>query len=110
MTWLPWIGLVLCLLAVAFFGLSIHGAKRWTAITWALTSRLEAARTDAQTQWPSPARYESRDIEGLPVPVQRYFRAVLKESQPIIAAFTLEIAGTFNLSSLGRPLVQLPGA
>jgi hypothetical protein len=30
--------------------------------------------------------------------VQRYFRAVLKDDQPIIAAATLELAGTFNMS------------
>ena len=31
--------------------------------------------------------------------MQRYFRAVLKEGQPIIAAVTVELAGTFNLSA-----------
>jgi hypothetical protein len=35
----------------------------------------------------------------LPAPVQRYFRAVLKEGQPIIAAATIELAGTFNMSA-----------
>jgi hypothetical protein len=31
--------------------------------------------------------------------VQRYFRAVLKEGQPIIAAATVQLAGTFNMSA-----------
>jgi hypothetical protein len=30
--------------------------------------------------------------------VQRYFRAALKEGQPIIAAVTFELAGTINLA------------
>ena len=102
MTWLLWLGLVLCLLAVAAVGLSVYGAKRWTDTTRTLTSKLEAARIDEQAQSPSPPRYDSRELEGLPAPVQRYFRAVLKEGQPLIAAVTLELAGTFNLSATGE--------
>ena len=41
--------------------------------------RLEAARVADKAQSPSPARYDSRELQGLPAPVQRYFRAVLKE-------------------------------
>ncbi|MDM0113713.1 hypothetical protein QTI66_16255 [Variovorax sp. J22R133] len=47
----------------------------------------------------SAARYHARELEGLPAPVQRYFRAVLKDGQPIISAVTVEVAGTFNLSA-----------
>jgi len=35
----------------------------------------------------------------LPAPVQRYFRAVLKEGQPIVAAAMVEATGSFNLSA-----------
>jgi hypothetical protein len=99
MTWLMWLGLALGLLAVAAVGLSAYGSKRWTDTTRTLTSRLEAARIDEKVRPPSPARFDSRELEGLPAPVQRYFRAVLKEGQPIIAAVTVELAGTFNLSA-----------
>lgn len=99
MTWLQWLGLVLCVLAVAAVGLSAYGSRRWTDATRTLTSRLEAARLDEKSRPPSPARYDSRELEGLPAPVQRYFRAVLKEGQPIIVAVTVELAGTFNLSA-----------
>ena len=59
-------------------------------------AKLEAARL------PAPAgRYDTREIEGLPAPVQRYFRAVLKEGQPFIATATFELAGTINMSSTG---------
>ncbi len=102
MTWLLWLVLVLCLLALAAGGLSAYGSKRWTDTTRALTSRLEAARIDETAQSPSLARFDSRELEGLPAPVQRYFRAVLKEGQPVIAAVTLELAGTFNLSATGE--------
>lgn len=99
MTWLLWLGLVLCLLVVVAVGLSAYGSTRWADTTRTLTSRLEAARLDEKAQPPSPPRYDSRELEGLPAPVQRYFRAVLKDGQPIIAAATVELAGTFNLSA-----------
>ena len=99
MTGVLWLGLVLCLLAAAAVGLSAYGSKRWTDATRTLTSRLEAVRIDETVRPPSPARYDSRELEGLPAPVQRYFRAVLKEGQPIIAAANVELAGTFNLSA-----------
>ena len=98
--WLLWLGLAfVCLLATAIVGLSAYGFKRWTDTTLALSSRLEAARIDEKAQSPTPARFDSRELEGLPAPVQRYFRAVLKDGQPIIAAATVEIAGTFNMSA-----------
>lgn len=102
MTWLLWLGLVLCLLVVVALGLSAYGTTRWTDTTRSLTSTLEAARIDEKAQSPSPARYDSRELEGLPAPVQRYFRAVLKDGQPIITAVTLELAGTFNMSPTGE--------
>ena len=47
---------------------------------------------------PPPARFHLRDLQGLPAPVHRYFRAVLKEDQPVIAAVVIDMAGSFNLS------------
>ena len=102
MTWLLWLGLALCGLAVAMFGLAAYGSTRWTETIRALTRQLESARIDAKAPLPSPARYDSRELVGLPAPVQRYFRAVLREGQPIIAAATVELAGTFNMSSTGE--------
>ena len=99
MTWLLWLSLVLCLLVVAGVGLSAYGSKRWTDTTRTLASRLAAARVDEKVRPPSPPRFDSRELEGMPAPVQRYFRAVLTEGQPIIAAVTVELAGTFNLSA-----------
>lgn len=34
-------------------------------------------------------RYHETELAGLPVPVQRYLRAVLTDGQPIITAVTL---------------------
>ena len=97
MTWLLWFGLVVCLLAVAAAGLTALGSRRWTDRMAALTRGLEAARNDETVQPPHPndtTHYDPHELEGLPAPVQRYFRAVLKNGQPIVSAVTIEMAGT----------------
>ncbi len=99
MTWLPWLGLALCSLAAAAFGLWLYGSRRWAASIRALTLRLEAARIDGKVRSASPARFDSRELQDLPAPVQRYFRAVLKEGQPFVSALAIEMVGTFNMST-----------
>ena len=101
MTWMLWLGLVLFLLAAATaVVLSAYGSKRWGDSIRTLTGTLDAARI---VEKPSSARFDSRELEGLPAPVRRYFGAVLKEGQPIIAAATVELAGTINLSATEEP-------
>jgi hypothetical protein len=110
MTGLLWLAGVLGLLALAVLGLAVLGQRRWAARTQALQQQLEGGRIDARRDThPPPTRYTARELEGLPVPVQRYFRAVLTEGQPIITAVTVELAGTMNLSptgSLWRPFTS----
>jgi hypothetical protein len=99
MMWLVWISLVLCSLVVGALGLSNYGTRRWREAARTLTNKLEASRTDEKCETRFPARFDLRELEGLPAPVQRYFRAVLTEGQPLIAAVTLELSGTLNLSA-----------
>ena len=93
LTWTAWgSGLVVA----AGVGLVAFGSSRWAGATQTQMAKLEAARL------PMPAgRYDVREIDGLPAPVQRYFRAVLKDGQPFIATATFELAGTINMSSTG---------
>ena len=99
MTPLLWLGLISCLVAIVAGGLPAYGSKRWAARMKALARKLAAGRIEPTRASESPARFNSREIEGLPVPVQRYFRAALTEGQPIIAAVTIEMSGRFNLSA-----------
>jgi hypothetical protein len=102
MTLLLWIGLVVCVLAVAAVGLTTLGSKRWAGRMAILAGGLEAARNDGIVKPPHPndtTNYDAHELEGLPAPVQRYFRAVLKEGQPIVSAVTIEMAGTINMSA-----------
>lgn len=97
MVGIKWLVIVPVALAALVVGLGVLGASRWSAATRALTGRLEAARLPI-----APQRYDAaRELEGLPAPVQRYFRAVLRDGQPMIAAVDIEHTGTFNLAAEG---------
>ena len=102
MTWLLWLGGVVGVLVAAASGLRMYGARHWADLIRTHTRQLESGRVDAQGRLPSAARYDERELEGLPAPVQRYFRAVLKDGQPIIAAATIELAGTINMAATGE--------
>ena len=115
MNWLGRTASGIGLLTAAGAGLAAFGSSRWARATQLKTALLEAARR------PGPAgHYDAREIEGLPAPVQRYFRAVLKDGQPLIATATFELAGTINMSASGgeqwkpftswqRAIVHRPG-
>jgi hypothetical protein len=97
MVWIKGLLIVLVALVVVIAALAAYGASRWNASTRALNERLEAARIAV-----APARYDAaRELDGLPSPVQRFFRAVLKDGQPLIAAVAIEHRGTFNLAAEG---------
>jgi hypothetical protein len=86
-------------LAVLVTGLRAFGAARWAELMRSHTTQLESGRLDAPGRLPSPARFDAHEIEGLPAPVQRYFRTVLTDGQPIMAAATIEMTGTMNMSA-----------
>jgi hypothetical protein len=114
MRWMQWLGWAVAVLSVLAIGAAVYGSWRWAAESRALLQRLEASRTPA-----SVSRYEAARLEGLPAPVQRYFRAVLKDGQPVIAAASVKHTGTFNMSetteqwkpftSAQRVITQRPG-
>lgn len=86
------------LAAIAALGAAIGilvraGSRKWRAETHALHARLETCRLALETK-----TYSEGELAGLPAPVQRYFRKVLKNGQPIIAAARIKQTGTINLS------------
>jgi hypothetical protein len=110
MTWTMWTGLgvgavaavLLVLVVTLVSGLRWLGEKRWVELMRTHTAQLNSTRADAQASVLPTTRFELRELEGLPAPVQRYFRAVLKDGQPIIAAATIDMAGTINMSASGE--------
>ncbi len=97
MAWVKWSAVALLILMVAVFGAVAYGSWHWEKGTRAILVQLEAARVLPSSSV-FPSRYDLRQLEGLPAPVQRYFRAALKDGQPMIAAVSLEQTGTFNMS------------
>ena len=94
---IKWTALGMGALIAAGGGLIAVGRSRWRALTKAQIALLEAARV------PMPVgMYDEREIEALPAPVQRYFRAVLKDGQPMIASASFELAGNINMSATGE--------
>ena len=102
MTVQQWVAVALAALVAIAIGLRALGAARWTELVRKHTTQLESGSVGAQGRRPSPARFDARELEGLPSPVQRYLRAVLTDGQPIIAAATVEMAGTMNMSATGE--------
>lgn len=79
---------IIAILLVLFLAAAIaYGRRSWDGETRALRARLQPQGAPLRT-----APYDEREIAALPAPVQRYFRAVLKDGQPIItsAHFTPE--------------------
>jgi hypothetical protein len=72
--------------------LLLYGKLHWAAGTADLRARLEAARLP-----PEPSRFDPAELDGLPAPVQRYFRAALQDRQPLVVAVDLAHSGTFNM-------------
>lgn len=85
--------LVVILLALAA-GTSVaaFGAYRWAQKTTDQRARLEAARAPVR-----PRAVDLREIEVLPAPVQAYFRAALREGQPMVAGVRVRHQGMFNM-------------
>ncbi len=94
---ISWTALSVGIVVAAGIGLIVFGSSRWRASTQVQMALLENARV------PMPAgRYDAREIDDLPTPVQRYFRAVLKDGQPLIAAASFDLAGKINMSETGE--------
>ena len=92
-----WLIVVIVVLALAVIALTRYGAARWQARTETLQARLAAARAPL-----APKTFDPRELDALPPPVQRYFRTVLKDGQPLVAAVRVEHVGEFNMSESGE--------
>ncbi len=91
--WMKSIVIITVSIIVLFGLVSLYGSYQWRLST----DKLRAKLTDGR-QAITPKNYDSKELEGLPDPVQRYFQAVLKDGQPIVAAVNLSQQGLFNMS------------
>jgi hypothetical protein len=91
--WIKWIAIIGVSIVVSLGIAAIYGSYRWQSNTDKLRAKLISGQRTIK-----PQIYDSKELEGLPAPVQRYFQAVLKDGQPIVAAVNLTQQGLFNLS------------
>ncbi len=91
--WIKSIVIITVSIIVLFGIASLYGKYQWQLETDLLHDRLTNGK-----QTINPKTYDLKEIEGLPIPVQRFFRVVLKEGQPIVAAVNLSQQGLFNMS------------
>jgi hypothetical protein len=91
--WMKLIALI-CISVVVGIGLAtIYGKFQWQLDT----DKLRAKLTSGQ-QIIHPKIYNQKELEGLPVPVQRFFQTVLKDDQALVATVKLSQQGQFNMS------------
>lgn len=84
------VGGLLAFSAVA--GAVVWGARSWADGTRQLRARIVNARVPM-----APLIVDFREIDGLPEPVQRYFRTVLREGNPMVTGVRVRHQGTFNM-------------
>ncbi|KAM3114017.1 DUF6920 family protein [Phormidesmis sp. 146-33] len=91
--WIKWIAIVVFLIVVSLGVAAIYGSYRWQSDTDRLRTKLTNGRRTSE-----PEIYDPKELEGLPAPVQRFFRTVLEDGQAIVAAVKLSQQGQFNMS------------
>jgi hypothetical protein len=91
--WLRILVIVVLALAAIYAMVFAYGNARWKANTRALQARLDSARRPVQTK-----TVDFSELEDVPGPVQRYFRTVLEDEQPVVTGATVQHSGTFNTS------------
>ena len=77
-----WTVIVTAIIVLGFVitGAILYGSKRWQSRAKELQTEMEVGRLPV-----APESYDSGELENLPLHVQRYFRTVLKEGQPLVA-------------------------
>ncbi len=91
-------------LVAVLMGTWLYGSYLRNAGTQGLRARLGAARAPVR-----PRTIDFRELEGLPAPVGRYFRAVLEEGRPMVAGVRVRHTGTLNMgesTDRWRPFVS----
>lgn len=91
------VGISVLLLLVGVLALAAwQGRRRWNAETADLLRRLEAGERGNPV-----SRYAEAELAGLPPPVARYLRLVLRDGQPAVRRARVAWTGSFNMGKPG---------
>jgi hypothetical protein len=91
--WIKWMAIIGILIVVSLGIAAIYGSYRWQSNTDKLRAQLINGQRTIK-----PKIYDQKELEGLPAPVQRFFRTVIKDGQAIVSAVKLSQQGLFNMS------------
>jgi hypothetical protein len=91
--WIKWMAIIGVLIIVSLGIAAIYGSYRWQLNTDKLRAKLINGQRTIK-----PKIYDQKELEGLPEPVQRFFRTVIKDGQAIVSAVKLSQQGLFNMS------------
>lgn len=86
--------LLVVVVLVAWALAAALGARRWQRITAELRRGLEAGEAT-----PPAERVDLARLDGLPVPVQRYLRQVLRDGQPYVRRVRIVHRGMFDMGA-----------
>lgn len=84
------------LLGAAFVVVLAGGALGYGMLTWRAAADEALVRLARAGTGPAVARYSERELSGLPAPVERYFRNVLVDGQPVITGVKISQEGEFR--------------
>lgn len=90
--WWKVFAVALIVVIVVAVGVLIYGARQWKSDVTTLRTAIEAGRSPH-----IQVTYDPSELHELPTPVERYFRTVLKEGQPLVTGATIVHNGTFNM-------------
>lgn len=79
-------------IVLASMAVLVFGARRWRSTSRIFLERLRNPRPDVP-----PLVYDEQEIRGLPDPVVRFFRAVLRPGQPMVRQASVLQEGTIRL-------------
>jgi hypothetical protein len=85
---------IAAVLAVAVVAVAVYGALAWARGTRELRARIEAGHIPM-----TPPRVDFRELDGLPAPVQRYFRTVLAEGGSMVTGARVRHQGSFDMGA-----------
>jgi hypothetical protein len=90
---LPLIVIISILIVALLVIVIIYASDRWQSETDKLRLKMTNGQQPIQSK-----TYDSKEITGLPEPVQRFFKTVLKEGQAIVAKVEFLQKGQFNMN------------
>ena len=95
--WLRWTAAAAAAGSVAAAVAITLASRRWQSATAGLVGRMTGASTASN----APVSFDLLDT--LPAPVRRYFRAVLRDGQPLVRTARISQTGRFRTEASGDP-------